>query len=354
MTNKALDNYIIQSHMTIRQAMRKFDQSRRSILFVIKEDQVLFGVLTDGDIRRSILGGKSLNDVIETVCNRNPISTTVDFDKNGIKQIMLEKYIQAIPVIDEEKRILDILFWDAIFGDDHHQLTVNSLEAPVVIMAGGKGTRLEPFTKVLPKPLIPIHDRPIIEHIIERFTSKGCTQFYITVNYKGKILKAFFEELNPEYEVTFVDEEKPLGTAGGLGLLPDAFTVPFFVTNCDTIINIDYSEAYDFHNKEANAITLIAAAKEYVIPYGTCVLNSEGHLSHINEKPKYDFLISTGLYILNPGILDIIPKDEVYQITDLIEAVKDQGKKVGVFPIDDEAWIDIGQWVEYQKAVDRL
>jgi len=354
MTNQAFENHVIQSHLTIRQAMKKFDQSRRNTLFVIKEDQVLFGVLTDGDIRRCILSGKSLNVKIEIVCNRNPISTTLGYDTESIKQIMLEKYIQAIPVLDEENRILDVLFWDAVFGDDLHPLASSSLVAPVVIMAGGKGTRLEPFTKVLPKPLIPIHDKPIIEHIIERFTSKGCTQFYMTVNYKGKILKAFFEELNPEYEVTFIDEETPLGTAGSLGLLPDTFDTPIFVTNCDTIINIDYGDAYDFHNEEANDITLIAAAKEYIIPYGTCELNSEGHLSHINEKPKFDFLISTGLYILNPEMLGIIPKNEVFHITDLIKVAKDQGKKVGVFPIDEDAWIDVGQWTEYKKVMDKL
>ena len=190
--------------------------------------------------------------------------------------------------------------------------------------------------------------------IIEKFTIKGCNHFYLTVNYKSKILKAFFEELNPDYDVTFVDEKSPLGTAGSLGLLPKDLDTPIFVTNCDTIINIDYADAYDFHKEEGNDITLIAAAKEYVIPYGTCELNSDGHLSHINEKPKYDFLISTGLYILNPEMLQVIPENEVYHITDLIKTVKDQGKKVGVFPIDEEAWIDIGQWVEYQKAVDRL
>ena len=218
-------------------------------------------------------------------------------------------------------------------------------------MAGGKGSRMEPFTKVLPKTLIPINEKPIIEHIIEQFTNVGCLNYYLTVNYKGKILKAYFEELQPNYNVSFVDEKDPLGTAGSLQYLRGKFDKPFFVTNCDIIIKTDFTSLYEFHRKGGYDITLVASAKEYIIPYGTCELNGKGHLSHINEKPKYDFLINTGLYILNPNILELIPKNKFYHITSLIEDAKKKGKKVGVFPIDDEAWIDVGQWAEYQKAV---
>jgi NDP-sugar pyrophosphorylase family protein len=219
-------------------------------------------------------------------------------------------------------------------------------------MAGGKGTRMEPFTKVLPKPLVPINEKPIIEHIIEKFTEVGCLDFYLTLNYKGKILKAYFEELQPEYNVSFVDEKKPLGTAGSLKYLMGKFNKPFFVTNCDIIIKANYASLYDFHLKGKYDITLVASAKEYIIPYGTCELNGNGHLSHINEKPKYDFLINTGLYILNPDILKIIPNNKFYHITHLIEDVKSMGKTIGVFPIDEDEWIDIGQWAEYKKALD--
>jgi NDP-sugar pyrophosphorylase family protein len=221
-------------------------------------------------------------------------------------------------------------------------------------MAGGKGTRLEPFTKVLPKPLVPIHEKPIIENIIEIFTKLGCTNFHITVKYKGKILKAYFDELQPDYNVHFVEEKEPLGTAGSLRFLDGQFNQPFFVTNCDIIIKADYISLYEFHQKGGYDVTLVASAKDYVIPYGTCELNSNGHLSHINEKPHYDFLINTGLYLLNPDVLKLIPENKFYHITHLIENAKNQGKKVGVFPIDDDAWIDVGQWTEYQKAITKL
>jgi len=224
----------------------------------------------------------------------------------------------------------------------------------VVIMAGGKGTRLEPFTKILPKPLVPIHEKPIIEHIIEKFTTIGIDDFHITTNYKSRILKAFFEELNPDYSLNFVKELEPLGTAGSLKLLEGKLDKPFFVTDCDILIKTDYVSLYEFHQNGRYDVTLVASAKEYVIPYGTCELNSEGHLSHINEKPKYDFLINSGLYVLNPDILSIIPENKFYHITNLIEDAQKQGKKVGVFPIDDDNWIDVGQWAEYKKVVDNL
>jgi len=221
-------------------------------------------------------------------------------------------------------------------------------------MAGGKGARMEPFTKILPKPLVPIHEKPIIEHIIQRFADFGCDEFHLTVNYKGRILKAYFEELQPEYNVTFVDENEPLGTAGSLQYLKGKFDKPFFITNCDIIIKADYVKLYEFHKKNNCDITLVASAKEYIIPYGTCELNSDGNLAHINEKPKYDFLINSGLYVLNPATLNLIPKDKFYHITHLIEDAKNQGNKIGVFPIDDDDWIDIGQWTEYKKAIDKL
>ena len=151
-----------------------------------------------------------------------------------------------------------------------------------------------------------------------------------------------------------MDEKKPLGTAGSLQYLKGKFNKPFFVINCDIIIEADYNSLYEFHQKGEYDITLVASAKEYLIPYGTCELNVNGYLSQINEKPKYDFLINTGLYVLNPDIMKLIPENKFYHITHLIEDATNKGKKVGVFPVDEDAWIDIGQWAEYKEAIDRL
>ena len=168
--------------------------------------------------------------------------------------------------------LLIFLFWESLFNSKNKEIK-KELNIPVVIMAGGKGTRLEPFTKVLPKPLVPIQDRPIIEHIIDRFTSIGCKSFNITLNYKERIIKAYFEELEKDYKVNFFKEDHPLGTGGSLHLLKDIFDKSFFVTNCDVIIKADYSSLYDFHLKNDFDVTIVASAKQYIIPYGSCELS---------------------------------------------------------------------------------
>jgi dTDP-glucose pyrophosphorylase len=338
---------------TIRQAMKALDKTAEKCLLVINENSKLLGSLTDGDLRRGILSGMSFSENISECYNKNATTFTKgNYTRDDAERVLRKKQLDLIPIIDIDDKVVDYLTWSNINQGKQDKKALEDVS--VVIMAGGKGTRMKPFTSILPKPLIPVHEKPIIEHIIERFTDMGCSDFHLTVNYKGKILKAYFEELKPDYSVLFVDESKPLGTAGSLQYLKGKFNNPFFVTNCDIIIKADYLNLYEFHKKGGYDITLVASAKEYIIPYGTCELNDEGHLSHINEKPKYDFLINTGLYILNPSVLSIIPKNKFYHITHMIEDLKNKGKKIGVFPIDDEAWIDIGQWAEYKKVMELL
>ncbi|MDB4794723.1 nucleotidyltransferase family protein [bacterium] len=341
----------VNPSISIRQAMKMLDKTAEKCLLVVDKRKKLLGTLTDGDLRRSILTGVKFSEEITNSYNKNPtIIIQGNYSTEEAKQLLRDLKLDLIPLLDKNHLVVDFITWTDIEGKSRPKKNLCGI--PVVIMAGGRGARLEPFTKVLPKPLVPIQDKPIIEHIIERFTDFGCSSFYLTVNYKGKILKAYFEELQSDYKVQFIDEQEPLGTAGSLRFLNGKFNQPFFVTNCDIIIKADYKSLYEFHKKGGYDLTLVASAKEYVIPYGTCELNSDGNLSHINEKPKYDFLINTGLYVLNPDLLRLIPKDKFFHITHLIENAKDQGKKVGVFPIDDDAWIDIGQWAEYKKTMD--
>ena len=333
--------------------MKLLDKTAEKCLLVVDKNRKLLGTVTDGDLRRSILAGAQFSEDISECYHKRPVTLVEGhFNTEEAKQLLRGKKLDLIPVIDDEGTLIEYLTWGSL--DDVQKPARSLQDVPVVIMAGGKGARLEPFTKVLPKPLVPIQEKPIIEHIIERFTDITCSEFYLTVNYKGRILKAYFEELQPDYNVTFVDENEPLGTAGSLQLLMGKFDKPFFVTNCDIIVKADCVSLYEFHQKGGYDITLVASTKEYIIPYGTCELNGDGHLSHINEKPHYDFLINTGLYVLNPDMLKLIPENKFYHITHLIEDAKNKGKKVGVFPIDDEAWIDVGQWAEYQKAVKQL
>jgi len=339
---------------TLRDAMKALNSAPVKCLLVVDEQDKLLGTLTDGDIRRAILDSRSFSETINNYYCKEPHTLLEsDYSVDDAIRLMKEYLFELIPIISEDGTLVDFVTVKDITDADT-QPSGDLIDIPVVIMAGGKGTRLEPFTKVLPKPLVPIHDKPIIEHIIERFKTLGCREYYLTVNYKSRILKAFFDELDPDYTVKFIDESEPLGTAGSLGFLRGHFDGPFFVTNCDILIEADYSKVYRFHMEQNNDVTLVASAKEYIIPYGTCELNKNGTLSHINEKPKYEFLVNTGLYILNPDVLEVIPHEKFYHLTHLIEDIKEQGKKVGVFPIDEDAWIDIGQWVEFKKAVDVL
>ena len=341
-------------NITIRQAMKKLNQVGEKCLIIIDEENNLLGTLSDGDLRKAILNGKVMGDDIEQIFQRRP--TTLHFKHYTLseaRQLFIEEKFDIIPLVDDENQLKDVLYWKVIFNDSDVR-DQKRLNTPVVVMAGGKGTRMEPFTKVLPKPLIPIHEKPVIEHIIDRFREFGCSEFYLTINFKGRILRAYFEELQPDFGVHFVEEEEPLGTAGSLRLLEGQFTEPFFVTNCDILINADYANIYEFHLEGGYDISVVASAKEYVIPYGACEINSDGDLSHINEKPSYDLLINTGLYVLNPDVLELIPRNQFFHITHLIESAIERGKTVGVFPIDDETWIDIGQWTEYQKVVQQM
>jgi dTDP-glucose pyrophosphorylase len=350
----------IELSTTIRYAMQRLDQTAEKCLFVVDDNEVLIGALTDGDVRRAILKGRGLDETIEGSYNTTPIviapgSGAADKESENTEatRLMRERRVEVVPVVDDDRRILRYVTWTDLFGDDRSAKRP-ALTAPVVIMAGGYGTRLEPFTKVLPKPLIPVHDKPIIEHIIDRFVDVGAGEFWLTVNYKSRIMKAYFEDRDPDYMVNFVDEPEPMGTAGGLQFMRGMVDAPFFVTNCDIIINADYRRVMDFHLEHDHAITLVGSAVHHQIPYGTCVLNESGYLARIDEKPQYDFLVNTGMYVLSPTVLDLIPETGVYHMTHLMEAVVASGKTVGVFPVSEDAWIDVGQWKEYQRAGERL
>jgi dTDP-glucose pyrophosphorylase/CBS domain-containing protein len=349
-----MKNLIVDKNISIIKAMKKLNESGQKGLIIVEDENLLMGTLTDGDIRKAILNGANISNSIDLIYNRKPTFLVEGaFSLEAVKKIFLERKFDLIPVVDKKGKHVDTLFWEKIFKKNRNK-SKEKINVPVVIMAGGKGSRLAPFTNILPKPLVPVHNKPIIEHIIDRFYEFGCNNFYMTVNYKARILKAYFDELQPDYNMSFVDEPEPLGTAGCLRLLNGKFDEPFFVSNCDIIVKTNYQKIYDFHQKGGFDVTLVASTKEYIIPYGTCELNSNGHLSHINEKPQYNFLINTGLYILNPDILPFIPKNKFYHITHLIEEVKNRGKKVGVYPVDDEAWIDVGEWAEFKKATEKL
>ena len=348
------ESILIEKNKTIKDSLRILSKAGRKCLIVVSKNNILLGTLSDGDLRKAILKGKDINTSIANIYNKNPyFFYEKENNKKDIKSLLIEKNLEVIPIINNKKKLIEVIYLADFFKNSKYDITKYK-NLSVVIMAGGEGKRLEPFTIILPKPLIPINDKPVIEHIIEKFQKKNILNFHITVNYKSKILKAFFDEFNPSIKINFVDEERPLGTASSLKLIKNKIRKPFFVTNCDTIVDINYEDLYANHMENKNAITLVASQKEYTFPYGACKLTSKGYLSSILEKPKFNFLINVGLYIINPEVLNFIPKEKKFNMTDLIAKAKKSKKQVGIFPIDDSSWTDIGQWSEYHKAIDRF
>ncbi len=248
---------------------------------------------------------------------------------------------KTLPFVDDKRRAISAVWREDVFKSKPKNR--KSLKLPVVIMAGGKGARLAPFTKIIPKPLMPIGDKPIIEIIINRFFDYGCNDFYLSLNYKSSIIKAYFSDFEHKYRINYILETKPLGTAGSLHLLKSKIRKTFFVSNCDILIEADYADMLKFHHERKNKITLVSSMKNFMIPYGVCEISNGGVLKNIREKPEYDFLVNTGMYILDKTVLKDIPKHKCYNMTDLVKDYLKKGEKVGVYPISDKSWLDMGQ-----------
>lgn len=228
------------------------------------------------------------------------------------------------------------------------------LNLPVVIMAGGEGTRLTPFTKVFPKPLMPIGEKPVIELIINKFADYGCDDFYLSLNYKAGMIKAYFNDFTPKYKISYIQEDKPLGTAGSLHFLKNMIHKTFFLSNCDVLIEADYADMLEFHRKNDNKITLVGSMKNFTIAYGVCEIRNGGSLRSIREKPDYDFLVNTGMYVLDAAVLNDIPENIFFNMTDLINVYLTQGEKIGVYPVPEKSWVDIGQCDLLQEMLKKM
>jgi dTDP-glucose pyrophosphorylase len=338
--------------LSVRDAMKRMDSSAQKLLIVTGEESRLLGVLSDGDVRRFLLKGGDLTAPIKGVYNPNPITVALGYDPSAVRDLLVRSRIECAPVVDAQGRVAGAVRWTELFGDV--KPVRGKAGIPVVVMAGGQGTRLHPFTRVLPKPLIPIHEKPILELIMDRFYESGCRQFVVSVNYKAGMIKAYFNDLQKSYSVEYVQEEKPLGTAGSLTLIKGRFDGPFFLTNCDILIEGDYADMLQFHRQKGNGLTVIASLKHFQIPYGVVEMSEGGALSSIREKPEYDHLVNTGLYIIEPELLDLIPEGQVYLMTDLMAEAMKRGIKTGVYPVSEKSWVDIGQWEELQSALDKF
>lgn len=342
----------IDSKASILSALKQMDYAKHKLLIVMDGKQYK-SVLSIGDIQRAIIKGISMNCPIADILREKTSVATIHDDKESIKQYVKDHKNEFMPIIDDDNNLVEVIFWDELFHT-HVGRRTEEFHLPVIIMAGGQGTRLRPLTNVLPKPLIPIGEQTMLEDIMDRFVDCGCHDFYVSVNYKADIIKRYMDNLSkPQYHISYFQEDKPLGTAGSLHLLKDKIQDTFFVSNCDIIIDEDYGEILKYHRENHNEITVVAAIKNMAIPYGTLETKEEGLLSDIKEKPEYTFKINTGMYILEPQLINEIPEDEFYHITFLIEKLMKEGRRVGVYPINEGSWIDVGNWDEYLKFVNK-
>ncbi|OOM77934.1 glucose-1-phosphate cytidylyltransferase [Clostridium puniceum] len=345
-----MEEIFIKKNTSIREAIKKLDITAKKILLVVENDMLL-GTVTDGDVRRWILKNGDFSFEVHNIMNKAPISLQIE-EKYLAKELMKQKTIESVPIVDDNNRVVDIVFWN-----DDLDVAVNmhkKISAPVVIMAGGKGTRLYPYTKILPKPLIPIGDSSISERIISRFTKFGCKNFYFTVNYKKNMIKAYFDDLDKNYEISYVEEEKFLGTGGSLHLLKGKINETFFVSNCDVLVDANYYDILKYHKDNNNLITMVTSLKNYQIPYGIIKLGNDGQVIGTTEKPEYDYLVNTGFYVLEAETLENVPEDTFFHITDLINKYIEDGKKVGTYPITENAWLDMGEMKEMERMLKRL
>lgn len=340
---------VITLSASLLDAMKLMDVIKVKMLLVFDGERFV-SILTIGDVQRAIIKNIKLTAPVSEV-----VSTVKEFAYLGepieeIKQKMLVLRAECMPVLDENGDLVDVLFWSDLFNNTDGPKR-EKINLPIVIMAGGKGTRLKPITNIIPKPLVPIGDKTILEEIMDQFETIGCKKFFMSVNYKSDMLRYYIDQIEHRYDVTFFEEKKPLGTIGSVSLLKGKIDTPFFVTNCDILIDQDYRDVYDYHLENHNDLTIVTAVKSFTIPYGVVETGKDGLMVALKEKPELTYMINTGVYILNPECITEIPEGEFFHITQLMEKIKARGGRVGCFPVSEHAWRDMGEWPEYLKMI---
>ena len=338
---------IIQEKETLKHALEQLDVVTVKVLLIINHREEFVAAMTDGDVRRAILTGALLETPVSQVANYNPIY--LEQDDIDLAQKKLEIVI-ALPILNRERKIIKVYTRDISQQTDQF----SKLEIPMVIMAGGFGTRLYPYTKILPKPLIPIADVPIVERIIKSFREISSKEIHMIVNYKSSMIKAYFNDIDCDYNIVFWDEDKPLGTGGGLSLLRDHISETFVLTNCDILIMDDVRKIVEHHREKKNIVTMVCSLKDFEIPYGIVNFSEGGEISSFEEKPQMSFFTNTGYYIMEPEVFHFIKDGETIGMPDIIDIMRCAGQKIGIYPISENAWLDMGQFETLESMERRL
>lgn len=352
--SERIRNKIVAADQSIIQTMKMMDEAFTKLLLVFNGEQFL-GIITNGDLQRAIIAHTPFDTPIGKIVSREgKLYAHVGDNREKIKEWMLEKRAELMPVLDENDQLADVIFWADVLSDTKAEDNRPKIDLPVVIMAGGKGTRLKPITNVIPKPLIPVGDKTILEVIMDQFEGIGCHKFYMSVNYKADMMKYYLSQLDHKYDIEFFMEDKPLGTIGSVSLLKGKINTPFFVSNCDSINEQDYRDVYEYHTSNHNDLTIVTMVKSFKIPYGVIETGEDGLMTALSEKPELTYQVNTGVYILNPSCIEEIPVGEFFHITHLMEKIKARGGRVGCFPVSEYAWKDMGEWPEYLKMINVL
>ncbi len=339
---KEITKILLTSKASIKEAMQTIDAGAMKIALVVDGNKKLLGTITDGDIRRAVLNGTVLSDCIENVYNQNPIKAYVDTPRSVLKQIAKRHHILRIPIVDTTEKIISINLVEDI------SLSC-SKPNKVILMVGGLGSRLRPLTENTPKPMLDVGGKPILETIIKRFSIYGFVNIVMCIGYKSHVIQDYFGDGSKfGVNIEYILEDKRMGTAGALSLLKDRPTEPFFVMNGDLLTNVNFENLCDYHMANHAKGTMCVREYDFQVPFG--VVNLDGHnITHIEEKPVHKFFVSAGIYMLDPSCIDVIPKDEFYDMPTLFEKLIEQGDTAVSFPLR-EYWIDIGRIEEYEKA----
>jgi dTDP-glucose pyrophosphorylase len=322
--------------------MRRINDNRREVALVVEDDARLVGVITDGDIRRGLLAGLGTDAPAERVMTTDYTSVGLDTDRAAVLDLMMARAIRHVPVVDRDRRLLGIHFLEALLGTGDKPNTA-------VIMAGGEGRRLRPLTDRVPKPMVPVAGRPILERIVLHLVGYGIKRIYISVNYMAEMITGYFGNgADFGCSIAYLHEPAPLGTGGPLSLLGERPQHPLLVMNGDLVTQVDVSRLLQFHHNQRAAATLAARHYQVEIPFGV-VSQSDNQLVELAEKPTLHYLINAGIYVLEPEVLSLVPAATFFPITSLFELLLARERRVAVYSIEED-WIDVGQREELDRA----
>ncbi len=345
-----IEQFLIPEEMVISEAIKKIDEGRRKVVFCTREGK-LSGAFTDGDMRRFILKDGDISKPVSYAMNSHPIFLSVAQRKDA-DEFVKKNAMVALPIVDDRMEVVDIVFRDDI--DSARAQRVLPPDIVLAVMAGGKGTRLYPYTQILPKALIPIGDKPIMDHIIEHFERYGVREVFMILNHKKEMIKAYYNEGHCRSDVHFIDEEQFLGTGGGIRLLKGLVKGTFFLSNCDCLLEADYPCMLDFHRKNGNAVTMIVSNKTVQIPYGVVEVEQNGSILSMKEKPEFSYLVNTGIYIVEPCVIDLVGEQEKIDMPSILNRLREKGYNVGAYPITEKSWLDMGQLTEMRNMIKEL